>query len=51
MISNRKDIVQAVVIAGLSALATGLIGIVVKKIEKKLEKKEEPGKVKKVKTK
>ena len=42
----KKDIVQVVVIAGLSALVTGLIGIVVKKIENRLDKKPVSGKMK-----
>lgn len=37
-LKSHKDVTQAVVIAGLSALVTGLIAIVVKKIENRLDK-------------
>lgn len=44
---KQNKIVEAVIIAGLSALVTGIIGIVVKKIEKLFEKESEPEKPKK----
>lgn len=47
---SYKEVVQAVAIAGLSALATGLIGLWVKRLEKRLEKGDKPvKKTKKVK--
>lgn len=41
-LKNYKEVLQAVAIAGFSALATGLIGLWIKRYEKKLEKGDKP---------